>query len=160
MFLFMLTGCQRIILSGIIEKTNWGCCCSFYITQCLNKVINVLPSVPCSRRSLPDHRRAVQAVAPTGCIHGGRLPQLDVQLHHRLCLPLPRGQSNFSSTFNPGSTEDIFIMTVTVFDMRKSSSWQRNAWQMCFLTQLSKRRMNGSKIGNKNPQWHTILLAK
>lgn len=46
-----------------------------------------------SRRPLPDHRRAVQAVAPTNGVHGGWLPQLAVQLHHRLCLSLSGGQS-------------------------------------------------------------------
>lgn len=52
-----------------------------------------------SRRPLPDHRRAVQTVAPTVSVHGGWLPQLAVQLHHRLYLPLPGGQRKTTSPF-------------------------------------------------------------
>lgn len=46
-----------------------------------------------SWRSVPDHSRVVQAVPPAGGLHRGRFPQLAVQLHRGLRLPLPAGTS-------------------------------------------------------------------
>lgn len=57
----------------------------------LYAVLIVVLSWCSSGGSLPDHSGALQAVPPAGRLHRGRIPQLAVQLHRGLRLPLPAG---------------------------------------------------------------------
>lgn len=81
------------------------CVCFICLSVCLSEqqqqcsavtllyaVLIVVLSWCCSGGSLPDHGRALQAVPPAGRLHRGRIPQLAVQLHRGLRLPLPAGR--------------------------------------------------------------------